>query len=234
MCGIRAVSDRLGVPIVEFKRNSNSSRCACSAEERLNPVPPAWRGKVARLSTVTRTIHEFDVIINVPKLKAHVQMLFSGAVKNLYGCISSKVKAIRHVAVNNNCEMFCYVIHDVYRRVMPEFTVVDAIDVMEERGPRGGVIRRRGLLVGGKDGYAIDATITSMLGKTIDDVLLLKTARDSGMFAPHAVQVVGKGDLSSFRLPRELVPVSFSGPTIIRSLWGQACILLKDKFKNKS
>ena len=40
---------------------------------------------------------EADVVINLPKLKSHVQLTMSMGVKNLFGCVPGKMKAWWHM-----------------------------------------------------------------------------------------------------------------------------------------
>ena len=46
---------------------------------------------------LAQAVHEADGIINLPKMKAHQLTRITGAVKNLFGCIPGKRKALYHV-----------------------------------------------------------------------------------------------------------------------------------------
>jgi len=39
---------------------------------------------------------EADVVINLPKLKSHMQLTLTMGVKNLFGCVPGKMKAWWH------------------------------------------------------------------------------------------------------------------------------------------
>ncbi|MFH1384080.1 MAG: DUF362 domain-containing protein, partial [Candidatus Omnitrophota bacterium] len=121
-CGIRDVALRYEVPIVELRANKNCYRQNSNTEILDQNLTRIMKEKVKLLSTISQSIHDYDVIINVPKLKAHEQMVFTGATKNIFGCVRGKVKALRHFAVTNNMELFSNIILYMYSRVCPEFT----------------------------------------------------------------------------------------------------------------
>ena len=81
--GILDVLKRQQVDIVEFKRNT------------------VFRDDVR----ISKSVHDFDRIINLPKLKAHNQVRFTGATKNLFGFTKGKIKAWQHLRVRNNLDI---------------------------------------------------------------------------------------------------------------------------------
>jgi uncharacterized protein (DUF362 family) len=81
--------------------------------------------------TVSGKALDADVIINIPKLKAHVQLLYTAAVKNMYGCVCGKRKAWRHLRSNNDLTWYTEMLLANYQAVKPAFTIVDAVMAME-------------------------------------------------------------------------------------------------------
>jgi uncharacterized protein (DUF362 family) len=199
-CGLLQGAARLGVPVVELRGN-----VAC-------------RG--ARLSA---SLSEYDVLISLPKLKAHDQLLFTAALKNTYGLVAGKAKAWRHLAARSDLQRFCRMLLEVHRAASPALSIVDGVVAMEARGPRSGRPAPLGLLAAGTDAAAIDAVLCRVLGLEPEHSPLLAAAALMGVgeTRPHFVEVAGERPEefsgSRFRLPEELTDISFSPTAFIRS-----------------
>ncbi|MBW2647678.1 MAG: DUF362 domain-containing protein [Deltaproteobacteria bacterium] len=196
-CGLLRLMEIDNIPIVSFKGNR-------SYNENVR---------------ITGTINDFDRIINLPKLKAHSQMLFTGAVKNLYGLVAGKVKTWRHFAVRSDCEKFSLMLLALHKQVQPCFTLVDAVDIMEKSGPRRGVVKRAGLIFGGVNCISIDRVICEVFGIDPEKVPLLNAARKHGFRGWNLddIQIVGRA-ISDVSFPTELEDISFTFPNVVRSV----------------
>ena len=221
-CGLGEVARRYGVAIIEFKKNCDISRDKKFSDEVLNKFPADCRGKISRLSTVTKSVLEFDKIINLPKLKVHVQMGFTGAVKNNYGFVSGKAKTLRHFAVHNDIDLFARFILHLYSRVKPDFTLVDAVDVLSVRGPRGGVKTRCGYVIGGVDCVAIDTAALDLLGGFANDFPILQNAAKFKIGESEIADIDLSGvDHAVFPgiIFPERIPVSFTFSRVLSSIY---------------
>jgi len=89
---------------------------------------------------VADEIFEFDGLINLPKLKTHCQTRFTGAVKNLYGCVPGKRKVLRHMISGNNLHSFMKMIVRNAEIVAPFLTIADGIHSLHKHGPTRGEI----------------------------------------------------------------------------------------------
>ncbi|MCG8699309.1 MAG: DUF362 domain-containing protein, partial [Bacteroidales bacterium] len=71
---------------------------------------------------ITSLVKEVDVIINIPKLKAHEAMFLSCAVKNFYGVIplGQKPEGHKRYSFRNN---FADLLLDIYDEVKPHLTI---------------------------------------------------------------------------------------------------------------
>ncbi len=202
-CGLLDAVQRQGIPIVEFSKNVTTG----------NHV------------SVTKSVKDFDKIINIPKLKAHGQVMFSGAVKNLFGLTRGKIKAWRHFAVRNDIEQFCLMILKIYKQVLPAFTLVDAVDIMEVTGPRGGRMRHYGFVFSGLNCISIDRVIAECLGLDTSQAPLLDTAEKHGYPGIHLydIRIVGepmeKVLIDDFVFPERLSNISFEFKGVIKSLF---------------
>ena len=160
-------------------------------------------------------------------------MVLSAAVKNLYGLIEGKTKMLRHLQVQNNVELFCLFILHIYERVRPELTIVDAIDTLEERGPRGGVPTRRGIILGGEDALAIDGVILNLMHKSIADVPLMYYANKYKLWGSNLdnIEIFNEFDLSldGFKFPNEYSDISFSIKKAIKSVMKHFLLIVTGK-----
>ena len=125
-------------------------------------------------------VHSADFIINLPKLKTHMMMGMSGAVKNLFGCIPGLQKAELHMRFPDAAH-FGNMLVDLYEAVRPQLTIVDGVTGMEGDGPAGGVPRHVGYVLGGEDGYAIDLAICHIIGMQPMSVPFLAAANARGL-----------------------------------------------------
>lgn len=152
-----------------------------------------------------------DVLINLPKLKTHMQMVLTLGVKNLFGCIVGMKKAEWHFRTGVNREMFAQLLVKIYQAVSPSINLIDGILAMEGQGPgKRGEPRHLGVLMGSKNAAAIDVTVCRMLGVSPDTLLTNKFAVEQGLVSNHII-VDGKlPRITDFKLP-EITPLVF-GP----------------------
>ena len=85
-----------------------------------------------------------DVIINLPKFKSHQQLKATFAVKNMFGCVSGKRKALWHFRKGGSVDDFCELLIDIYRFLNPVLTIIDAVTAMDGPGPINGKARALG------------------------------------------------------------------------------------------
>jgi uncharacterized protein (DUF362 family) len=206
--GLDKVAERLGIDIIELdKPRKVSINCG---------------GKEFSLTVSSRAL-DVDAIINLPKLKVHVQVLFTAGVKNLYGCVSGKQKAWRHFKAKNDLEWYADMLIANYQLVKPVFTIVDGVVAMQEKGPTGGRPKDVSLLVGGIDVIALDRVIAEILSVNPDDVPILRAAKRLGVGEQDLlkIEIAGEG-LSSVKVHDfifpELAPIGFDFIRVIKSL----------------
>jgi len=152
------------------------------------------------------------VLINLPKLKTHAQMLLTLGVKNLFGCIVGLRKPEWHFRTGVDREMFARLLFRVHAAVNPAVTILDGILAMEGQGPgRGGIPRHLGVIMGSNSAVALDMTVCRMLGLPAEDLLTNRMA-EKGLID----QIEIEGDLpqiDDFRLP-SITPLVFGPPRL--------------------
>jgi uncharacterized protein (DUF362 family) len=176
-----------------------------------------------------------DVIINLPKLKAHQQLVATIAVKNMYGAVSGKEKAFWHFAKGKNREQFCEFLIEIYKYLNPAFTIVDGITAMEGVGPIRGTPRHIGYLIGSTDAIACELICARMIGLEPEQLPIIRTAGRLGFGCRdfEEIEIVGDGlpeeMCTDFKIP-PLIPVRFSLLYVCKSIIKQVIMLAKSTF----
>jgi uncharacterized protein (DUF362 family)/Pyruvate/2-oxoacid:ferredoxin oxidoreductase delta subunit len=121
-----------------------------------------------------------DLLINLPKLKTHSLTMFTGAVKNLFGCLPGFQKGNWHRRAPKN-EQFSQVVVDVYSKFRPKINIMDAIIAMEGDGPSNGVPKHLGLILGSNESVAMDKISAQIIGFGPDEILTTQFAEMRGI-----------------------------------------------------
>jgi uncharacterized protein (DUF362 family) len=173
-----------------------------------------------------------DVIINLPKFKSHQQLGATFAVKNMFGCVTGKKKALWHFRKGRHQNIFCELLIDIYRYINPALTIIDAVTGMDGHGPINGRARPLGWLIGGTDPIACETICAKLVDMEPEEIPIIKTAKQLGFGCsdPAKIQIAGDGFPQSvctdFIIP-ELVPISFSMPHVFKSICKQILLLSK-------
>jgi uncharacterized protein (DUF362 family) len=177
-----------------------------------------------------------DVIINLPKFKSHQQLGATFAVKNMFGCVTGKKKALWHFRKGSLHDEFCQLLIDIYRYINPALTIIDAVTAMDGPGPIRGRARPLGWLIGGTDPIACETICAKLVDIEPEDIPIIKTAKQMGFGCSDPAQIQIAGDnfpqsvCTDFILP-ELVPIRFSLLHVCKSICKQILLLLKSTAK---
>ncbi|HSW47091.1 MAG TPA: DUF362 domain-containing protein [Phycisphaerae bacterium] len=213
--GIIEDLNHLGVPIVPFKRPVKAD----------NP-----RGKVFTRLTVDAAALEADAIVNLPKLKAHRQLLLTAAIKNMFGCVSGRRKAWWHVKAGSYENYFGLMLVETFEMLRPTISILDAVVAMEGNGPISGTPRRLGLVLASTDGPALERIAAELVGIKPSRLRTLQAAIELGIGTPHREHIrVAGADLDAvricdFQMPR-MMPIGFSIPRLVKGAFKNAWIL---------
>ncbi len=173
-----------------------------------------------------------DVIINMPKLKTHQQLVATFAVKNMFGCCSGKRKALWHFAKGKNADDFCELLIEIYKFLNPALTIIDAVTVMDGPGPIKGRARPLGYLLGGTEPIALEIICCQLVNLKPEQIPIIKTARQMGFGCSDLDKITIAGDslpqspCMDFELP-QLIPIRFSLPHVCKSICKQIFLLAK-------
>lgn len=143
-------------------------------------------GRIFKSFILSKQVLHADVLIFLPKLKTHGLTLFTGGVKNNFGCITGLNKAKIHLRAQDP-ETFSQMLVDLLGIVRPDLTVMDAVVGMEGNGPSNGSPKKVNAILASKDPVALDAVACKMVGIEPFMVPSTRLAHEQG---------IGIGDIS--------------------------------------
>lgn len=184
-CGIASVCDEMGVPLVSF-------------DDEVEVKQPS--GRVCKEFTLVRPVLEAGAIISVAKMKTHALMTYTGAVKNLFGCIPGLKKMRMHLRYPDP-NMFSQMLLDLLTLIKPRLSLLDAVIAMDGNGPSRGRVRPVGAIIASEDPIALDVVALRLVGADPMRVPYLRAARDLGVGRTQLedIEVVG-GSLEDFSI----------------------------------
>ncbi|MFB0552469.1 MAG: DUF362 domain-containing protein [Phycisphaerae bacterium] len=195
-----------------------------------------WIGTKNTKVGISSVALDADVIINLPKFKSHQQMVATFAVKNMFGCVSGKRKALWHFAKGKNADDFCELLIEIFKFLNPAFTIIDAVVAMDGPGPIRGRTRPLGWLIGGTDPIACETICAKLVSINPENVPIIKTARQIGFGCSDPAKIKIAGDdfpqniCTDFQLPK-MVPIRFSLLHVCKSICKQILLLTKAAIK---
>lgn len=141
---------------------------------------------------ISKAVLDAEYVINAPKLKSHVVMTVTGALKNTLGYVPGGCKNQLHFKTAGR-RQFAEVLADIHRVRPPDLHVMDALTVMEGNGPDAGPVREVGKILASTDPVALDATAVRMTGQNPGRVPLITIASQKGLgvWAEDEIEVVG-------------------------------------------
>ncbi len=174
-----------------------------------------------------------DAIINLPKFKSHQQLVATFAVKNMFGCVSGKKKALLHFAKGKNANEFCELLIDIFKLMNPVMTIIDAVTVMDGPGPIRGRARPLGWLIGGTDPIAIETICAKLIDIEPSSLPIIETASRMkfGCSDFNKIRILGdefpKNVCTDFQQAQQ-IPIRFSLAHVCKSVCKQLWLILND------
>ncbi len=224
----RLVRDCGGEPFVGDSPGWGSAEAIARAHGLNLPVATLrraeWKpfaGRTIQGMHISREVTDSDVVINLPKLKAHRQMRMTVAVKNVFGCVPGRRKAWLHMISRDDPDWFARMLVENCRLVNPALHIVDGVVAMEGNGPANGDPRPLGIVLAGPDPTAVDRVAAEVVGVPWRDVFTLAAAERLGFGETNLdrIEIVGtpwnEVACPDFRIPR-LIGISFSPWRIAR------------------
>ncbi|HEY9646692.1 MAG TPA: DUF362 domain-containing protein [Chroococcidiopsis sp.] len=165
---------------------------------------------------------EADVIINLPKVKSHMQLTLTLGVKNLFGCVPGKMKAWWHMEAGKDRDRFGAMLVETARAIAPTLTILDGIIGHEGNGPSAGEPRDLGLLGASTDVFALDRAVVAVLNVDPATIPVMVAAERMGLLpelddihfpvlSPEDLQI------TDWQLPSQMMPIDFGAPRVLKS-----------------
>ncbi|WP_319588333.1 DUF362 domain-containing protein [uncultured Desulfobulbus sp.] len=197
--GINALSplQMLGVPVVEFR------------QVREIALPCGHKAAMAAV------VMDCDLLINLPRIKAHSQMRVTMAVKNLFGCLSGFHKPWWHMVHGGNNGRFAELLVDLLAVLPSCSTLVDGIVAMHQAGPVHGAPYPLGIIAFGTNPVAIDTGLLTLLGVDPLHSPLWRASHRAGLGGTNVAELVfplatpAELAVRDFAVPETLGPVRF-------------------------
>ena len=125
-------------------------------------IVPFPEGRTAKSFYLCKGVQDADALINVCKMKTHALERITGAVKNLYGCITGVNKAAGHAAYPNS-DVFADMLADLSLCIRPRLHIMDGVVAMEGNGPTSGTPVNMNVLLLSADPVALDAVFATLV-----------------------------------------------------------------------
>jgi len=106
---------------------------------------------------LSKKLLDADVFITLPVLKTHATTVFTGSLKNQFGCYPQHNRILLHPKLDD-------VLVLINQILKPRFCIMDGIVAMEGRGPINGEPRELDLILGSDDPVALDSTAMRLVG----------------------------------------------------------------------
>jgi len=107
--GYLPLCEELELPIIEFKGQRYPSENENFQHLRLS-----------------KEAMDADVVINLPKVKSHMQLTITLGVKNLFGCVPGKMKAWWHMEAGKDADRFGEMIVETAKAIAPNLPTLAA------------------------------------------------------------------------------------------------------------
>lgn len=196
--GLQTALHDLGVKVVEF------------ANPRIFTVEGGIRVGVAREAL------DCDLLVNLPKIKAHSQMFVTIAVKNIFGVVKGVRKPLLHMRYGDSPRRFSGIILDLMKLLPAHITIADGIKVMHVCGPLRGKSLDLGCVAGSADPLAVDTAMLAALELSAEKSPLWQAAAERGYQGADLKNIrfpfLQPEDFygSGFMAPDDLSPIRFN------------------------
>jgi uncharacterized protein (DUF362 family)/NAD-dependent dihydropyrimidine dehydrogenase PreA subunit len=170
-------------------------------------------GVLVKRFEAIQPVLEADAVLNLCKLKTHLFMYLTGAVKNNFGVVGGMHKPGYHAKLKDP-DRFAGMLLDLAGFVNPRLSIMDAVVAMEGDGPGSGDPRQVGLLLASANPLALDTVGGEIMGISPADNPVLREAGRRGL-GPNRIEdvdLIGL-DRSDLRVPGFRLPPKIYGGT---------------------
>jgi uncharacterized protein (DUF362 family) len=152
------------------------------SEDKVVEVKFQSNGALKKLF-LPKTLLDADAVVDLPLMKTHEFMVYSGAIKNLFGCVPSNRRIYLHPYLPE-------VLYRLYSVLEPQLTVMDARVGIEGNGPTKGKPVKMGLILTSNCALATDIIAAKIMGLNWKETYLNYIAQKTGL-QEDAINVQG-------------------------------------------
>ena len=176
-CGIAKMAAEEGVELYDIKRE----------KDLVNVAVRGYRSNISHVK-LPKLLLEAEHIINLPILKAHASMVFSGALKNIKGVVQDQVHTTMH---RQNLTM---AMMDVWSVCRPDINIMDVMHAASGYSPHTPTPIELDCVMGSKDPVALDRIACELTGIDPDGVSYFKVADEAGLGTTNQADIEVVGD----------------------------------------
>jgi uncharacterized protein (DUF362 family) len=131
-----------------------------------------------------KTVLEADAVVDLALMKTHEWAMYSGAIKNLFGCVPSDRRIYLHPYLNE-------VFYRLYMVLKPQLTVMDARVAIEGNGPTKGNPVKMDLMLTSNCALATDVIASKIMGLNMKEISYLNYIARKTNLQADAITVQG-------------------------------------------
>ena len=136
------------------------------SEDKLVGIKFSSRHSSLKKLFLPKTVLDADAVVDVALMKTHEFAMYSGAIKNLFGCVPSNKRIYLHPYLNE-------VFYRLYTIFKPQLTVMDARVAIEGNGPTKGNPVKMDLVLTSNCTLATDIIASKIMGLKLGEVSYL-------------------------------------------------------------
>jgi uncharacterized protein (DUF362 family) len=144
-------------------------------------------GKFVELTTgsarLAKICLDSDFIINLPKLKTHVEAKMSLACKNYIGTFIGTEKRSIHDNLPANIVRIAEIIKT-------DLIIIDGLIAMEGRGPGDGTPKKVGVILSGHNPFLMDLLCSKLIGLDYKEIPFLKIAIEKKHISQEDIKII--------------------------------------------
>jgi len=173
-----------------------------------------------------------DLVVGLPKIKAHQQLLVTMAVKNLFGIVKGTRKALLHMRHGADHHHFAGLLLDLLPLLPAQLHLADALETMHQSGPLHGSPLSLHCLAAAVNPLALDTALLAALEIDPDRSPIARVAKRRGLAGslpenvvyPHLDPADFSG--SGFVVPEQLQSIRFHPGRFVAGMARRAWIRL--------
>lgn len=161
---------------------------------------------------ITALIDEVDLIISLPKMKNHELMVFTGAMKNIFGLVPAFNKVFQHAKYPDRYNLAKFFV-DLEETIKPHFHIMDGIIAMEGPGPGNGFPKKINLLLASTNPLALDIVASRILGYDPYKIPTNKIGLERGLLLENIDEIIVKGADPEIVMVKDFKRITTGGST---------------------